>query len=273
METNIEEMTPYKAELILNSNTSNNRNIRPTAVNHLANEIINGRWQLTHQGIAIDENGMLIDGQHRLTAIIKAQITVPIMVTTGVPSRNFDVIDNGQPRSISDITGKKRKDCEIAVIFNAVLNGGTSVTVRKASPEVVLTILSEFQEIELFHKMYGTNIKNISPASMRLAAIIFSMNSNDNYSLSLYSDLLKLKQDTGHPIVGAFYRNLITGKLKGMNKTELACYSFSLFDEKKKNNKVIVPVKQENMREIIITTLSKNLLNKGSSIEELMKKI
>lgn len=42
----------------------------------------NKRYQLTHQGIAIGVDGTLLDGQHRLLAIAKAGISVPIVIAT-----------------------------------------------------------------------------------------------------------------------------------------------------------------------------------------------
>ena len=64
-------------------------------VNHLATLIKNGEFTLTHQGIAFDEDGNLIDGQHRLHAIIKAGIAVKMEVSSGWPRSNILAIDVG----------------------------------------------------------------------------------------------------------------------------------------------------------------------------------
>ncbi len=70
-----------------------------------------GHWAVTHQGIAFDTNGNLIDGQHRLEAIRISGVSVKIMVTTGVPevaSSNglsvfsMDAVDRGKLRSVGD---------------------------------------------------------------------------------------------------------------------------------------------------------------------------
>lgn len=61
-----------------------------------------GEWQLTHQGIAFDEHDALIDGQHRLAAIVRAGLTVPLTVTHGVPRPAFTVMDTGRKRTGRD---------------------------------------------------------------------------------------------------------------------------------------------------------------------------
>ena len=54
-----------------------NRRIDQKHVNCLAQEMAAGRWMMTHQGIAFDANGTLIDGQHRLWAIKPSTAPLP----------------------------------------------------------------------------------------------------------------------------------------------------------------------------------------------------
>lgn len=61
-------MTPAMAERFLARNEGN-RLIRRYKVEAIADAIRRGEWETTHQGIAIDPDGRLIDGQHRLSAI------------------------------------------------------------------------------------------------------------------------------------------------------------------------------------------------------------
>ncbi|WP_432048178.1 hypothetical protein [Streptomyces asiaticus] len=101
MDTQVEEITPAKAREWLELNTRN-RPLSQAFVNQLAQQIKRGEWQLTHQGIAFDEHGVLIDGQHRLAAIIKAGVPVKSAVTRGVASSAFTVMDTGRKRSGRD---------------------------------------------------------------------------------------------------------------------------------------------------------------------------
>jgi hypothetical protein len=85
----------------LEGNT-HNRPLNQGAVDMLAQEIREGRWKLTHQGIAFDKDGVLIDGQHRLWAVIESGVTVPMVVSHGFELGVQTVIDTHRPRSAAD---------------------------------------------------------------------------------------------------------------------------------------------------------------------------
>src|SRR6185503_17546608 len=73
-----------------------------------------GEWMVTHQGIAFDTRGVLVDGQHRLAAIIEADVPVELTVFTDVGEGTFDVLDIGKRRSAADvlaIEGEKSCTC------------------------------------------------------------------------------------------------------------------------------------------------------------------
>jgi hypothetical protein len=87
-------VTPALAAEWLKSNT-NNRALSEVAVRAMAAAITDGRWVTTHQGIAFDRDGTLIDGQHRLHAIVLAALPVTMEVTSGLDRSAIDAIDNG----------------------------------------------------------------------------------------------------------------------------------------------------------------------------------
>ncbi|MFI6519524.1 hypothetical protein ACIBF1_28480 [Spirillospora sp. NPDC050679] len=101
MQTEIMEVTPELAAEWLIKN-ERNRPLSKASVHSLAQAIKRDEWQVTHQGIAFDQDGRLIDGQHRLAAIVKAQIPVQVLVTWGVNSTAFTVMDTGRKRTGKD---------------------------------------------------------------------------------------------------------------------------------------------------------------------------
>ncbi|MER7824671.1 hypothetical protein ABTX85_19155 [Streptomyces sp. NPDC096097] len=101
MQSNVEVITPELARDWLLLNTKN-RPLSKAFVQQLTQQIERGEWQLTHQGIAFDEYGALIDGQHRLAAVAKAGIPVQCVVTRGVAHSAFTVMDTGRKRSGRD---------------------------------------------------------------------------------------------------------------------------------------------------------------------------
>lgn len=112
MKTTVKEITPQYARQVLDSRNRRNRPISELFVDRLARDITNGAWLLTHQGIAFDTDNILLDGQHRLAAVVKANMPVSMLVTTGVPNtarlngtsfNTFEVIDGGRKRGVGQM--------------------------------------------------------------------------------------------------------------------------------------------------------------------------
>lgn len=108
MKTTIKEITPQWASRILETRNPVNRNVAEAVVDAYASDMAAGHWLLTHQGLAFNDSGDLIDGQHRLHAVIKSGKTVKMMVTMGIPSiqnngislNTMDAVDRHRQRSI-----------------------------------------------------------------------------------------------------------------------------------------------------------------------------
>ncbi|MFF8247478.1 hypothetical protein [Streptomyces griseus] len=120
------QVTPAMAEILL-SRTVVNRRLDWGQVDFLADSIIREEWQLTHQGIALDgplDTGYLLDGQHRLNAVIKAGVAVWIFVFEGLPRTAFPVLDTGKRRSGVDTlssTGEKYLPVLYSTIRHVIL--------------------------------------------------------------------------------------------------------------------------------------------------------
>lgn len=102
MKTTIETITVEKAQKWLDENNTRNRNLSPKKINLYAEDMLNDRWTLSHQGIAFYQNGELADGQHRLAAVIKSGKTVKMMVTRGLPMKVGADIDRHRARNEAD---------------------------------------------------------------------------------------------------------------------------------------------------------------------------
>ena len=105
MKAQVERITPKMAREYLERNMPSNRRINREIVRRYARIMKCGGWELTHQGIAFDSNGTLIDGQHRLKAIIEADTPVDMLVTVGVEHTPGDAlsIDVGAKRTLLNI--------------------------------------------------------------------------------------------------------------------------------------------------------------------------
>ena len=94
-------ITPADATNWLRCNLRN-RPVRKRHVVFLAGEIKNGNWQVNGQAIVIAEDEQVLDGQHRLLAVIEAGIAIKTMVVYGISAAAFSTIDTGAVRTSSD---------------------------------------------------------------------------------------------------------------------------------------------------------------------------
>ena len=78
------KVTPtMAAEWLARCNTKNRR-VNKIHVQKLANEMKSGRWTVNGETIAFDEDMVLIDGQHRLNAIVQSGVTIETIVVYGI---------------------------------------------------------------------------------------------------------------------------------------------------------------------------------------------
>lgn len=94
-------ITPEDAARWLKCN-HNNRPVRRGHIEFLAGEIRNGNWQLNGQGIVISLDEEVLDGQHRLMAVIEAGIAIKTLVIYGIDKSAFKTIDTGAVRTGAD---------------------------------------------------------------------------------------------------------------------------------------------------------------------------
>ena len=99
-------VNPSLARDWLGLNWDRNRYIRDARVLQYRQAMMAGQWRLTHQGIAFDKDGKLIDGQHRLSAlgnINDPSLSVPFVVFYYVEACNgLGVLDIGAVRGAGD---------------------------------------------------------------------------------------------------------------------------------------------------------------------------
>jgi len=97
-----EEITPEIAADML-GRMRRNRPVRDRQVAKITRDIKAGRWHLNGDSVKIGADGRLIDGQHRLLAIVNSDITVLTLVVRGVEPDAHHTIDTGLSRKFGDI--------------------------------------------------------------------------------------------------------------------------------------------------------------------------
>lgn len=157
-------VTPDQASQWL-SKTAKNRKISQRRVGLYAAAMKRGDWMLTNQGIAIDEFGALIDGQHRLRAVVESQTPVELLVIHAAPNRSQLVLDQGLKRQPHDQVGL-REGWEVTPLHMAVAKsmvgsvGGAGETERRMM----------VADIQLMDRFYVRHHKAVEFAVAQFAA-------------------------------------------------------------------------------------------------------
>jgi hypothetical protein len=144
--TRVTTITPRMAMRWLEGNV-HNRRLRQVVVNRYARDMAAGKWTLTHQGVAFDGNGTLVDGQHRLWAIVESDVPIQMTVTRGVPMEAQMVIDDHLTRTGSD-----------------ALSLYTGQTVHQVIVAVIRCLSSGFNKGKMSHVELARGLERYKPA-------------------------------------------------------------------------------------------------------------
>lgn len=97
----VKAITPQMAEAML-TNNPDNRGIKPAKLEQMVLDMREGRWSFNGEPIIVAKTGELNDGQHRLTALIRADATLPMLFVFGVERETRTTLDQGANRSPGD---------------------------------------------------------------------------------------------------------------------------------------------------------------------------
>jgi len=162
-------ITPEMAVEWLKFNT-NNRKLKDRSIAKMAQDLLSGEWQSTHEGIGFTFDPELIDGQNRLMAIIQSGIAAGFLVCIGLNKKAKQAIGQGAGRSPTDsafFAGIKNAT-PIAISSSKICeNGLAGNTVGMSNALSNLTLMKhkdafDFIKENLFEN--GTPVRGISKA-------------------------------------------------------------------------------------------------------------
>lgn len=97
-------VTPEMAAKLLLRNHGN-RAVSVARVKQYAYSMKAGQWKLNGEPIIVGKSGRLLNGQHRLLAVIESGVSVLMCFTYDVEESTFDTMDNGAIRTAADVLG------------------------------------------------------------------------------------------------------------------------------------------------------------------------
>lgn len=163
-------VTPHQAKYWLDNCNLRNRNLRETQVRQFVKDMLNDNWEMTHQGIAFYEDGMLADGQHRLAAIVKANVSVKLFVATGLPQKTAKTIDQNRPRMMHDVIrigGENDWIDKHVVAICRFLLGNMGESTETPSVNTVVDLANKYKHsIQLVKSMTGTKKRYVTHSGL-----------------------------------------------------------------------------------------------------------
>lgn len=195
--TSVETITPQMAQELLERNKIN-RKLRDDHVRTLAKEMVEGRWKVDGQSIIIDEEGNLLNGQHRLWASFNSNVSFTSIVVRNVDRSAFVTIDSGMKRSAGDalaLSGIKY-GIQTAAIIRLVHFVSTGARDHRA-----ISAMSNSETVALFSKYPGveecaalvactSNLRKLMPPSPLGATMYFALKHNRQKALEFFDAII-----------------------------------------------------------------------------------
>jgi len=123
-----------------------NRKLKRQSIDKYVDDLQHGNFEWNGETIKFDKNGRLIDGQHRLWAIVLADAKVPCLIVCGLEPKVQATIDNGQNRNASD-----------ALHFHGYID----------HPSIVAAVIKAYEQWNRTHTVHSRNHRYVfSPADV-----------------------------------------------------------------------------------------------------------
>jgi len=96
-------ITPELALDVLENLNKGNRTKKPEEIRRYASDMKAGNWKLTGESVKFGSDGMLKDGQNRLSACVQAGVPFSTHVVFGIDPEVFANMDRGKNRNPADV--------------------------------------------------------------------------------------------------------------------------------------------------------------------------
>ena len=238
----IENITPDKAKVYLSlsdGNKARKYGTNKADVNRIIDIINSGGWRVTPDGVAFHWDGSLVNGHHRLSAILKSGKTVKMWVHRGLDDEDVKALDQGRKRSVSDITGLNK---EIAAALN--------YAARRAITDHRIPLISE---IEALHgSAFGKNIEQLfyscqskaavfSTSGCKCAAAYWMFHGDADYVMKQYRALCQHQYEDQSHIAKRFSAAVASGAIKSSGGMEALLAAMKVFNPSCKDHQRLTP--------------------------------
>jgi hypothetical protein len=260
MNTKIETITVNEAKRLLDNNIKNRRITRAN-VSFIKRALVNGEYKLNGETIVVAEDGTLLDGQHRLTAVVETGIPMTTFVVRGIDKNNFKTINTGKSRNAADIFSIEgvKNAATIASATrlimekfktNRLVDGNGRIKLSNDEIYNFYTLHKDDidETVEYFTSLYNSEVKILSASFSSAMCFLLSEHSR-RYARSFMRELYTGIQETESNCAILLRKRILNAKLRGDSITEdrlrdYCIYLYIKYSKGKSLKKLEAPSKQ-----------------------------
>lgn len=181
----LKTITPeYAAQLL--ATQAANRTLSKYQVDRFARDLINGNWVVNGETVKINERNEVIDGQHRLAAIVLSGVSMTTFVAYNLPADEpvQATTDQGRRRSLADalkieqnLTHNTQVAAALSVLWRWLTDNMSAVSLRPTYAES-LRLLEEHPDIvesvAYITGMRGKTVPRCNPSVAAWSHLVFT---------------------------------------------------------------------------------------------------
>lgn len=206
----IQTITPAIAEQWLATQVVNRHTSGPI-ISRFSGAMQRGEWVMNGESIKFDADGHLVDGQHRLRAVIHSGVPMTTLVATGLSPQARETVDIGHSRAVSDILamrGERWSTVLAAALRQMMLfraSGSFGFGGNQSSPQQLIALLDAEPALrDWLHPADRIQRKLRIPRGM-LVAILYTLSRIDPKLIEVFTSGLEHGEglSAGNPILTA----------------------------------------------------------------------
>lgn len=197
------DITPELAAEMLSRNT-HNRNIRERTVKTYAADMATGVWRENGETVKVAIDGTILDGQHRLLAIVESNTKQRMMVVRDLPPEAQETIDTGVKRIFADVLRLRGEPdpnniaatCRQIFLWEQGIRGGHSIATPSTAQ--LLDVLNRHGDAIRYSSTVAQQVRAHLPIQRSTLALChFLFDQLDPEGTEVFFDRLKTGAELG----------------------------------------------------------------------------
>lgn len=208
-----EQVTATNPPLLPDGTPFENRALSRDVVEAYKRSMGANLWMLSHQGVALTPEMVLLDGRHRLTALSELNIPpLEMQVSYDCDINTFLVSDRGRRRSVGFVLGTSNRHAAVLRLLWIAAIGDPS-SGRMASQDDLSTVrIWADSAIEAAESNLTGRDRTRFAAPVLAAAAARVLVGDAAHAVPLYESLCRLRYSELPPLAESFLRQVQTGK-------------------------------------------------------------